>query len=40
MKTIYIAKCWDCEIDIEMNTPDYLSDEVFCYDCAMAKCGY
>jgi len=40
MKTIILAKCWDCDADIEMNTPDYLHDEVFCYDCAMAKCGY
>ena len=30
MKTIIIAKCWDCDADIEMNTPDYLHDEVFC----------
>jgi hypothetical protein len=37
MKNKYIATCWDCEIEIEMNTPDFLSDEVFCYDCAMAK---
>ena len=40
MKTKIIAKCWDCESDVQMNTPDYLDVEVFCYDCAMAKCGY
>lgn len=37
MKNKIIANCWYCDIDIEMNTPDYLSDEVICYDCAMSK---
>lgn len=40
MKTTYIAKCFYCDIDIEMNTPDFLSDEVICYDCGMSKAGY
>ncbi len=40
MKTIINARCWDCDADIQLDTPDYLNDEVFCYDCSMAKCGY
>lgn len=40
MKTKIIAKCWYCETDIEMDTPDFLSDEVICYDCGMSKAGY
>ena len=40
MKTIINANCWDCDADIQLDTPDYLNDEVFCYDCSMAKCGY
>lgn len=40
MKVLTIAKCWDCEIDIPMTTLDYLSDELLCYDCGMARCGY
>ena len=40
MKTTYIAKCFYCDIEIEMDTPDFLSDEVICYDCGMSKAGY
>ena len=35
----YKTKCWYCEIEIEMATQDFLSDEVVCYDCGMSKVG-
>ena len=37
MKNKYIATCFYCDIQIEMNTLDYLGDEIICYDCGMSK---
>jgi hypothetical protein len=35
MKTIIIAKCWRCEIEISIDTLD--NRYSLCYDCAMDK---
>jgi hypothetical protein len=40
MKNKVMAKCWDCEIDVVMDTPDFIDEAVLCYSCAMARCGY
>ena len=36
----YKTNCFYCDIEIEMATPEFLSDEVICYDCGMSKVGY
>jgi hypothetical protein len=37
MKVIILAKCWKCETEISIDTPD--NRYALCYDCAMDKVG-